>query len=63
MIEHFRQRLAEGVSSPGLLVVSQGTPVGSAVESILTLWSVAEENELRDQIYHLPLLTRHVFSR
>ena len=63
MLNHFRDRLAVGKSSPGLLVVSQNAPIGPVVESLVVLWSVSDPAELRDQAYHLPSLMRHVFPR
>jgi hypothetical protein len=63
MLNHFRDRLAIGKSSPGLLVVSQDASVGPVVESLVVLWSVSDPLELRDQAYHLPSLMRHVFPR
>jgi hypothetical protein len=63
LLKHFRNRLAAGKSSPGLLIVSQGTAIGSVVESIVVLWSASQPLELRDQAYHLPSLTRHLFPR
>lgn len=63
MLNHFRNRLAVGKSTPGLLVVSQDAPIGSVVESIVVLWSVSDPAELRDQAYHLPSLIRHMFNR
>ena len=63
MLNHFRNRLAAGLSSPGLLVAAQDAPNSSVVEAILVLWSVFEPDELRDQAYHLPFIIRHVFPR
>lgn len=63
MLNHFRDRLAIGKSSPGLLVVSQDASVGPVVESLVVLWSVSDPLEWRDQAYHLPSLMRHVFPR
>ena len=63
MLNHFRNHLASGKSSPGLLVVSQDASVGLVVESIVVLWSVSDPAELRDQARHLPSLIRHVFPR
>ena len=63
MLSHFRNRLAAGKSSPGLLVVSQDAPIGPVVEAIIALWSVSEPGELCDQAYHLPSLIRHAFPR
>jgi hypothetical protein len=63
MLNHFRNRLVAGQSSSGLLIVSQGAPIGLVVESIVVLWSVADPVDLRDQVYHLPSLIRHMFPR
>jgi hypothetical protein len=63
MLNHFRNRLAAGKSSPGLLIVSQDAPIGPVVEAIIILWSVADPSELRGQVYHLPSLLHHVFPR
>jgi Domain of unknown function (DUF5615) len=63
MLHHFRNRLAAGKFSPGLLVVSQNAQIRPVVEAILVLWSVSDPAELRDQVYHLPSLFRHVFPR
>ena len=63
MIDHFNDRLKQGRSTPGLLVVSQGTPIGLVVESIVYAWALLDESELRDAVLHLPSLSRHVFPR
>ena len=63
MLNHFRNRLAAGKSSPGLMIVSQDALIGPVVESIIILWAVSDPAELRDQAYHLPSLIRHVFAR
>jgi hypothetical protein len=63
MLGHFRHHLMAGKSSPGLLVVSQGAPIGDVVKALLVLWSVSDPAELRDQAFHLPSLIRHVFPR
>ena len=63
MLDHFRAHLAAGKSSPGILVVSQGTPIAQAVEAIVYVWLLAEPRELRDQAHYLPPISRHVFSR
>ena len=61
MLQHFRDRLAAGKTSPGLLVVSQAAAIGPVAESILILWSVNDSDDLRDQVYHLPSLAKHQF--
>lgn len=56
---HFRKRLDEGKSSPGVFLVSQFESVGPVVEAILMVWSASQEMEWRNQIFHLPSLTHH----
>jgi predicted nuclease of predicted toxin-antitoxin system len=62
MLDYFRAHLAAGKSSPGILVVSQGTPIGQVVEAIVYVWMLADPLELRDQAYYLPSISRHVFN-
>jgi hypothetical protein len=63
MIDHFRDHLAAGKSSPGLLIVSQGSAIGDVVESVLYVWALSDPAELRDQAYYLPSISRHFFTR
>ena len=63
MLNHFRDHLAAGKHSPGVLIVSQGTPIGPVVEAIVLIWAVTDPTELRDQAYHLPSLIHHAFPR
>src|SRR5262245_1992795 len=63
MIDHFRNHLAAGKSSPGLLIVSQGAALVDVVEAIFYVWTVSDPAELRDQAYHLPAISRHFFRR
>jgi hypothetical protein len=63
MLEYFRAHLAAGKSSPGVLIVSQGSPIGLVAESIVYIWSLADPFELRDQAYYLPSISRHLFTR
>jgi hypothetical protein len=35
--------------------------MGEVVEALVALWSVADSEELRNQVFHLPSLVRHVF--
>ena len=37
MLNHFRNHLAAGNSSPGLLVVAQDAPIGVVAEAIVVL--------------------------
>ena len=63
MLDHFRNRLSAGKGSPGLLVVSQHALISDVAEALIAVWAAAEPAELRDQVYHLPSLARHVFAR
>ena len=63
MLDHFRAHLAAGKSSPGLLVVSQDAAIGDVVEALVYVWALADPRDLRDQVYYLPSISRHVFSR
>jgi hypothetical protein len=63
MLDHLRLRLAAGKFSPGLLIASQGAPVGLIAESLVLLWSVADARDLCNQAYYLPTFARHVFPR
>ncbi len=51
MIDHFRAHLAAGKSSPGLLIVSQGSAIGDVVEAVLYVWELSDPAELRDQTF------------
>jgi Domain of unknown function (DUF5615) len=62
MLAHFRARLEAEKSSPGLFVVSQGVPLQSVVSAIILVWAASEPSDWRDQVHHLPSLSRHVFS-
>ena len=62
MPEHFRNRIAEGKSSPGVFMVSQFAPIGPILDSIVMVWAASDASEWRDQIFHLPSLSRHAFS-
>jgi hypothetical protein len=63
MLNHFRHYITARKPSPGLLIVSQNAPIEPVVEAIILLWAVLDYSELRDQVYHLPSLIRHVFPR
>ena len=63
MIDHFRDHLAAGRSSPGLLIVSQGAAIGDVVEALVYVWALSHPAELRDQAYYLPSISRHFFTR
>ena len=63
MLDHFRSRLSAGKSSPGVFIVSQGTPVAQVIEAVIFVWGLAEPFELDGEAHYLPSLSRHVFTR
>jgi hypothetical protein len=63
IIHHFRNHLAARKSSPGVFLVPQSAPLGPIAEVLVVVWAVSEAEEWRDQLRHLPSLSRHVFSR
>jgi hypothetical protein len=63
MAEHFRNRLEEGNSSPGVFLVSQSAPIGEVVEAIVTVWAASETWEWENQLRYLPSMSRHFFPR
>ncbi len=62
MIDHFHSRLRTGKSSPGLLIVPQDSPIREVVEALVLVWALSDQDELANQAYYLPSLSRHVFS-
>ena len=63
MLNHFRERLYRGDSSPGVFLVSQQEPIGPVVETLLTVWAASESEEWENQVRYLPTLSRHIFLR
>jgi Domain of unknown function (DUF5615) len=52
---HFRDFLAAGHRSPGVLIVPQDAAIGAAIESILLVWIASESEEWRNRLVWLPL--------
>lgn len=48
-------RVTEGLSMPGVFVVSQSLPIGEAIEAIILLSECSLEGEWEGQVRHLPL--------
>ena len=63
MVDHFRSRLAEGKSSPGVFLVTQSAGIGEVVEAIMRVWSASERVEWENQLRYLPSMSRHFFPR
>lgn len=51
---HF-YRFLERRESPGLILVPQILPIGSAIEELHMAWACGEAEEFRDRIVYLPL--------
>jgi hypothetical protein len=52
---HFRDFLAAGNWSPGVLMAPQGAATGLVIESLVLLWVASEAEEWRDRIVWLPI--------
>ncbi len=63
MLDHFRAHLVRGKSSPGVFLVSQDAALGPVVDALVMVWAASDAEEWKDQVRHLPSLSRHVFSR
>jgi len=63
MIDHFRDHLAARKSSPGVLIVSQGSAIGEVVDALVLLWALSEPAELQDQVHYVPSISRHFFTQ
>jgi hypothetical protein len=48
-------RFVERNSSPGVLVVPQGMPIGAAVEILFMIWVASDASEWSNRICRLPL--------
>jgi hypothetical protein len=55
MKQYVDERVAVGLSMPGVFEVSQQTPIGQAIEDILLLAECSQEGEWEGQIRFLPL--------
>ncbi|MEJ7608100.1 MAG: hypothetical protein WKF37_17985 [Bryobacteraceae bacterium] len=63
MVDHFRSRMKEGKSSPGVFLLSQFAPIGPVAETLVSVWAASELMEWQNQLRYLPSLSRHVFPR
>jgi hypothetical protein len=54
MLEHFRRRLEDGKSSPGVFLVSQFAPLGPVVDVLEMVWAASDAVEWWNQVHHLP---------
>jgi hypothetical protein len=55
MTAEFKRFLEEGHSSPGLIIVKQEMDDGDAIEELLLICGASSPDELRDQIFWIPM--------
>jgi hypothetical protein len=55
MAGEFCRFLADGRWSSGLIIVEQELDEGDAIEGLLLVWAASSAEELRDQIFWLPM--------
>jgi Domain of unknown function (DUF5615) len=55
MVGEFFRFLADGHSSPGLIIVTQDTDEGDLIDDLLLLWGASREEELRDRVRWVPI--------
>lgn len=55
MPRYFRDFVATGNQSPGMLIVPQDAPIGAVIESIVLPWIASDADEWNDRIVWLPL--------
>lgn len=55
MVGEFYRFIANGHSSPGLIIVEQELDEGRAIEDLLVLWGALTAEELRNQIWWVPM--------
>jgi predicted nuclease of predicted toxin-antitoxin system len=48
-------RTAQGAQMPGVIVVSQSTPVGAAIDDLVLVVDCSSSEEWNDQVRYLPL--------
>lgn len=54
MPRHFHDFVSRQ-NSPGVFLISQALPIGSAVESLLEIWAASDSAEWENQLTYLPL--------
>nr|VFJ69697.1 MAG: hypothetical protein BECKFM1743C_GA0114222_105302 [Candidatus Kentron sp. FM]VFK24846.1 MAG: hypothetical protein BECKFM1743B_GA0114221_110242 [Candidatus Kentron sp. FM] len=55
MPDHLHRHLGTGHHIPGILTVRPKAPLRGIVEDLLLIWELADANDYRDQIIHIPL--------
>jgi hypothetical protein len=55
MVGEFYRFLPDGHSSPGLIIVTQDTDEGGAIDDMLLIWAASRADELRDRVRWVPI--------
>jgi len=55
MPRHLREHLAAGCHVPGIFTLRPNSSFGEIIYDLLLIWEVAQSDEYRDQIVHIPL--------
>ena len=55
MAGEFYRFLAEGRSSPGLVIVTQDLDEGDAIDDLLLIWAASRAEELSDRVRWVPI--------
>ena len=55
MVGEFYRFMAEGHSSPGLIIVAQDLDEGDAIDDLLLLWAASRAEELSDRVRWVPI--------
>jgi hypothetical protein len=55
MAGDFYRFLAEGHSSPGLVIVTQNFDEGAVIDDLLLIWAASPAEELRDRVRWVPI--------
>jgi hypothetical protein len=54
MPAHFA-RFSAGAQSPGLILLREATPISTAIEELLLVWSASEAEEWKSRLVWIPL--------
>jgi hypothetical protein len=55
MPRHFAEFLATGVTSPGVFLVKQHTPLASVIEDLVLIWVASTPEDWKNRIVVIPL--------
>ncbi|HEX8396464.1 MAG TPA: DUF5615 family PIN-like protein [Pyrinomonadaceae bacterium] len=55
MSKHAFDRVEQGLKMPGVIEISQDTPIGEAIEELILIAECSLENEWLNQVIYLPI--------